>query len=226
MADPIILLYYESSGSMNFGSLHELLSGCGLGLHHPETGLVTRRSEVGEQVLSSLQEIVALGKRGKFVAADFWVDAAVAAHVSMSFLGAGSIFESISMDTLNDTSRIAISKEMIARFRGMGERRMLVADLVGDSVQYIDWSAFFCEKELSLAEALPTQVAPTVLGIESERFDTFAERFRAYEVEHFDRMVLASRPARIEDFPAWRWEQYKRLGQWTAVPSTTHRGYR
>ena len=218
MADPIVLLYYESSGAFGFDALERLLADCGLRLRHPKTGDITRRSEIGEQVESSSQEILELGQKRQFTAMDFWVDEQVAAHVSTMPLGGACVCESIAMDTLDDQVKLAVSKAVIGRFRSLRQRRMLVVDLIGDSLEFVDWAAYFCSAEMELPSSVPTRVSPTVLGIEQERFKAAADRFENYRVEHFDGVVLAYRPAQIDEFPSWRWECCQQVGQWVTVP--------
>lgn len=157
MANPLVELFYEAGGPLRFREVERTLSQCGLSLTRPGDGAVIRSSEIGEPIPSSAEEIAERAQRREWIAANFWVDEANAAHVSLWPLDDTCICESILMDTLDDSFQIAITNATVGRFRSMSGRRMVVVDLFGDSHEYVDWNAFFSDPNQPLHGAIPTQ---------------------------------------------------------------------
>jgi hypothetical protein len=219
MANPVISIYREARGSDALADLERLLSAAGLHLQRPSDCAVFRVSELGNEILSTREEVLEMGQRDRPLAVKFWLDEAISAFVSIE-VDDNVCCETASIDTLDDTHKIEVSKGFIERFRRLGGRRLIVVDLIGQSFEFVDWRSFFLNPAEELPQEIPSAVSPTVIGLDNARFEAIAERFRDYTLIEWDRMVLASRPADLDDFPSWRWKRLQNVGKWISTPRT------
>jgi hypothetical protein len=220
MSNPVMAICREGRSSDAFGDLERTLSVAGLHLQRPGDGAVFRLSEVGDEIRSTRDEVLQMARGERWLAVKFWLDEAVSAFVSSQQVTDGVCCETISIDTLDDAHKIEVSKGFVERFRQLEGRRLIVVDLFGQSFELVDWLSFFLNPAEALPREIPTAVSPTVLGLDRARFEAVADRFEDYTLLEWDGMVLASRPANLDDFPAWRWRRYQSVGTWFSLPRT------
>jgi hypothetical protein len=187
----------------------------GLRLVRPMLDQVVRFSETGEYLTSSIDELLFVLREESRVEFGVWVDEAIHVHVQIRILEGSAISRTLHMDLLEDSLKVKIADEMVNRFSSLSGNQMIVVDLVGDSVEYVDWISFYQDKSKPLADQIPTSVSPTVLGLQRSRFARFRERFAHYHFAEVADMTIASKHCSLSDFVIWQQSRYLRMGEWT-----------
>jgi hypothetical protein len=184
----------------------------------PGTEEVILFSREGDHIASSIENLEeALSTRSN-VELPMWVDSGVYAHVSIAFESNRFVAETIYMDILEDLLKIRIAEELVAKFRNLSGKRMIMVDFVGDSLEYVDWVSFFTNETELLPEEIPTPTSPTLLGLNHARLPQLGSRFPSYYLERSNDAVIAGKHLSLRDFPAWRRTLYERLGLRQMIP--------